>query len=652
MIFFFDTETFPIRPGRQAPRVVCVQSTAAGIELRDPGLDRLEAALRSDTIVGHNVAYDAACSIATRPRLLEPWLRAYDEDRVECTLVREKLLRIAKGTIDRMRAFDLKSVAEAYGIPHDFHDDDKAGDGVRVEYGRLDGVPVERWPADARRYALADLVVADVYAAQGTDNALEDQHRQARADFWLQVMRCRGMRTDPEAVAAFAERVEIEHAEHRARLQAAGIVRSDGSRDTKAAARHMRAVCAEKGLPVALTKTGKRLESDDLRYTALDADQCAATADPLLISYARFGSVGNLRARAARLAAAGTLPIQPSFDVLKKTGRTSSSKGRAGLAFGDQVQNLNREPGLRECYVARPGCVLISVDWSGAELHSLAQVCTWMGLDSELAKVLRAGRDAHLHFACMQNGWDYEWAAEQLKGGPDRKLVKTGRQWAKPFNFGFPGGLGIEKFRMFAAKAYGIELTDEQAREGKGSWMRTYPEMFDYFAHINALIDSGLALRHFRSNRLRGDLRYTAAANSYFQGHTADMAKDAGWRLLKAIFSGALEGRLWNFIHDEFILEAPEGVAHEVAMEVVRIMEDAGREWCPDVPCPAEPAISRRWRKGAEPEWRDGRLIPWEDRPMPESDVEKIRETLDSDGNLTYLSWQLGYEVERMKEAA
>ena len=42
--FALDQETYPIRPGRQAPRVVCVQSRVDGVdrlELREPGLDRL-----------------------------------------------------------------------------------------------------------------------------------------------------------------------------------------------------------------------------------------------------------------------------------------------------------------------------------------------------------------------------------------------------------------------------------------------------------------------------------------------------------------------------------------------------------------------------------------------------------------------------------
>lgn len=667
--FYFDTETFPIRPGRQAPRVVCVQSRSTRgdyLELREPGLDRVEAALRSGALmVAHSTAYDAACTIATRPSLLPLWFEAYSQDRVTCTLVREKLIRVAEGSSDRINSWGLLDTLNRYKIAHSFEDGDKdSPDAWRTRYAELDGIPVEQWPEAARRYALADLDISEVYKAQENFRALPDQFRQARADFWLYLQSASGMRTDPRAVEAFARKVEEEHEEHRARLRAAALVRSNGSKDTKRAAAHMREVCDAKGLSVKLTKTGKKLvkegaEPDFEKYTALDAEQCRAVADPLLISYARYGSVGTLRSRVQRLQRAGSIPIQPRFDVLKKTGRTSSSMGavkpgRPLLAFGDQVQNLNREPGLRECYTARPGHVLIAVDWSGAELHSLAQVCLWLGLSSELARTLNAGRDAHLWFACVRSGWDYEWAKGALAGheGPEaRKKVKGARQAAKAFNFGFPGGLGIETFRLFAALSYGVEMTEQEARDGKAEWIACYPEMTDYFAHINELIQSGAPLVHFKSERERGDLRYTAAANSYFQGHTADMAKAAGWTLAREYFGvdvGPLnDARPWNFIHDEHMAEAPEGVAHECQVRMSEIMETAGRVWCPDVPVRVEASIMRHWRKGAGPVYRDGRMIPYEDRDLDAGTERKIREALDSGTSAIQASWIFGIEEAR-----
>ena len=697
----FDTETFPIRPGRQAPRVVCLQADRS-IYLRPQGLERLRARLADPQVLifGHEVAFDVLATIATDPTLLLPWLEALDADRVVCTREREALIRIAKGTSDRCQ-FDLVSCVERYKIPHDFQDGDKDTGGVRTRYHELDGLPVESWPERARRYALADLVVEDLFHAQeayAPPEVLADQFRQTRAAVWARMDSAHGMRVDPRAVAHFAERTEAEHRTIRAALGpgdpgaladfcrawnqahpdarrplepvpfAGGLVRAVGSKDTKAAAARMREVCAREGLPVPITKTGKeRLEKGEAipvgAYTALDADACLATGDPVLIAYARFTSIGTLRSRAERLRRAGELglPIQPRFTVLKKTGRMSCSggdvkPGQEIRAFGDQTQNLPRSPGLRECYTARPGCVIISVDWKAAELGTLAQTCLDLGLDSELARVLNSGRDVHLWYAALLLGVSYEFAAEALAGkhGADwKKKAKKARQDAKPCNFGFPGGLGIQKFRLFAAKQYQAFFTDAEATERRQVWLSALPEMPHYFRHVSDLIDSGRPLIHFKSGRYRGDLRYTSAANSYFQGRCSDMLKDAGWRVTLAIHRDGLPARIWNNAHDELLIEAPESAADPVARTVVEIMEGVSREWCPGAPPAAEPAIQYSWRKGAEPAYdSSGRLIPHENRALDAEAENKIREMIARGETPLYTSWVAGVTEARVLEIA
>src|SRR5690606_36588062 len=108
----------------------------------------------------------------------------------------------------------LLDVANRYKIRHGFTADEKTSpDAWRTRYHELDGVPVEAWPEPATRYALAALVVDDVYTAQDTAPPawLADQFRQARAAFWLALNSAWGMRVDPRAVEAFAEQVEAEH---------------------------------------------------------------------------------------------------------------------------------------------------------------------------------------------------------------------------------------------------------------------------------------------------------------------------------------------------------------------------------------------------------------------------------------------------------
>lgn len=693
-----DTETHPIKPGRQAPRVVCVQlrETVPGqvtrdVFLREPGLDRVEHLLDHTAclFVGHEIAYDVLCSIASRPRLAVKWLRAYAADRVTCTLEREKLIRIAQGTLAVFRSNKLADLVGRYKLP-DPYDPDVKGGPVRTGYHALDGVPVDQWSENFRDYAFADLVVDDVWQAQERHDPrwLADQFRQARGALWLKATSAHGMRVDPDAVRVLSELIEQEHAEVRElltyaepeRVEAYGerkgldvegirslppaspLVRPVGSKDTKAAAQRMLVVREAQGLPYRLSPKGKELEAkgehpNPRDYVSLDADACAETLDPVLIAYARFGSIGTLRSRALRLEMAGRLglPVQPRFDNLKETGRTSSSQGekpkpgKPMLAFGDQTQNLPREPGLRECYVARPGCVILSADWKAAELHALAQACIDLGLDSHLARLLNEGIDVHLWFACLMRGWTYKWASSPDRTPEERKTIKDARQGAKACMFGFPGGLGIEKFRLFAAKQYQVRLTDAQAREYKGQWLEALPEMRGYFAHITKLIDSGAPLVHFKSLRYRGQLRYTSAANSYFQGRVADMLKDAGFRLLVRIWEDGIPARSWNEAHDEILVEHPE-TAHEVPGIVCGIMDDVGREWCPACPAKAEPALQIHWRKGAEANYEQTPagpvLTPWERRPIEVT--PKIRKILDSDQDPIQKSWALGVEVERL----
>lgn len=717
--FDFDSETYPIRPGLQAPLVVCVQSQAGQIEARDPGLDRIESALRDPSVlfVGHNIAFDVLASIASRPRLLALWLDAYDADRVTCTYEREKLIRIAEGSLERYQKNGLADLAARYRIAADFREGDKTkgSDAWRARYHELDGIDPQRWPAEARRYALADLVVGPVYEAQETCPPawLRDQYRQARGALWQALTSAWGMRTDPRAVEAFGAQTEAEHEIVRRYLSTGegadawhdawsfanpdadpmtsaaykaldrqaearglaplgaytgGLVRLDGSRNTKAAAERMRRVCAALGLRTTLTDTGrKKLDAGGdeasirAQYVSLNADACAGTGDPVLIAYARYTSIGTLRARCERLrlASVAGLPIQPRYDNLKETGRTScsagdSKPGQALLAYGDQTQNLPRAPGLRECYRARPGCLILSVDWRAAELHTLAQTCLDLGFDSQLARVLNSGRDVHLWFGAVIRGWSYEWAEQALAGehGPEAKSeAKSARQAAKAANFGFPGGLGIEKFRLFAAKTYRVILTEQEARDLKDRWLEAFPEMIQYFAYISDLVNSGAPLIHPGSERYRGKIRYTSAANSFFQGRCADMAKDTGWRLALEIWRHGLKARLWAFAHDEFLLEVPHACAHEVAEVVVRIMQDAGRDWCPGAPVMAEPALQYSWRKGAEPAYRAGRLIPHEDRDIKPAEIETAKKELARGLSPIQVSWVLGRteaQIERM----
>jgi hypothetical protein len=210
------------------------------------------------------------------------------------------------------------------------------------------------------------------------------------------------------------------------------------------------------------------------------------------------------------------------------------------------------------------------------------------------------------------------------------------------------------------------------AQRLKEHWLRTWPENEQYFSYINDCVEHGqlVTAEHLRlwphladffvanqrlapgeimqhvSGRVRGAVGYCDAANGFFQGLLADLAKSALRRVARECYDRSARvperGRpnsrpsayaggdspLWGsrpivFAHDEIILEHPEALAHDAATRTSEIMVEEMMWYCPDLAraCAAEPTLMRRWYKGASAAWRDGgkkragpndRLVPWE----------------------------------------
>lgn len=318
------------------------------------------------------------------------------------------------------------------------------------------------------------------------------------------------------------------------------------------------------------------------------------------------------------LADTGRLVSRPN--VLVRSGRTSWT--------GPNLQNPPRKGRFRECFVAPTGCVMASIDYSTLELATLAQVCLILFGESRMAALINDGTDLHAWFGARLLGVSYEDMMQRLgTGDPQAKAV---RQVAKIPNFGLPGGLGPKGLVEYAAK-FGVFLELDQevtidgaqvpsARDLCREWKKAFPEMRSYFAmisHESDLSASGrFSVKQLGSGRVRGGATYTAAANTYFQGLAADGAKAAMWALFKACYtdpSSPLFGcRVWNFIHDEFLLLGPEGTSHLWAPEASRIMVEQMRVYTPSVRQAAPPALMRAWHKDAEPIYNaDGELLVW-----------------------------------------
>lgn len=665
-IWAFDTETELVRAGKKAGHMACLTHASiecgAAIEHWTTARTVFEGALRDPNalIVGHYVAYDMAVSGNMWPDLIPLIFEAYAADRVTDTMLREKLLDISLG---RLRGFaDERGV---WSVPrHDLESvaRKRAGmalkkDGWRLRYAEFIDVPLSRWvehartlmadarvkldagvkdkdleaiaagqPEDVITYAVDDArATLAAYLGQekmrtgGAHDPFVDEFHQARNSWWLTLMSMWGLRTNEPGVIALELATQESIRLLDQQLSESGLVRKDGSRDTKLATQRMLDVMGwtmtvheDKSVTYLQTRPDARpLRKTKGNGISLDRDACKESGDEVLIAYGERAQMKAVQDKDVPMLRAGiTMPIHSRFDIVA-SGRTSSS--------GPNIQNLRRLPGIREAFVPRDGWVFIQADYPQLELRTLAQACLDLLGHSKLAEMINAGKDPHLAFAATLLGITYEDAAKDKKSA----RVDNARQVGKVFNFGSPGGLGAEKLCLFARKTYGVTITIAEAKAYKRTWLKTFPEMVEYFAHVARMTDNPKGecqVKQLRSNRLRGGCNYTAACNTYFQGLGADATTDAGFHIAHACYvdtNSPLFGcRISWYVHDEFGLECPDTPrVHEAALVLSRIMRDVANRWVPEVPFNApdpEPVAMREWSKNAVAVCDEqGRLVPW-----------------------------------------
>lgn len=651
----FDFETKLIKPGLLAPPPVCLTwRTADELEGchaqldRKTARDRLEWFFSEFTLFGANTAYDAAVAMAAFPELVGLIFEAYAAGRVRDVQLDQMLIDNAKGELGgykdhtgryRKYGYSLGALSERH-LAKDRSVDKNDPDAWRLRYGELWEVPWSEFPDKARDYALEDS--DDTYEVsviqEPAGEVLVDSAAQARAGLALHLMSCWGIKTDPENIRAYEKDVKERLEELDDLLVEEGLVRKNGSRNTKAAKKLMIEVCEREGLPIKLTKTGveklmvRQVEPGDPtvdwslveKYTAMDADACEETHDEILEAYAERTSLYTVKSSKIPALWKGVdAPIQARFNPLVASGRTSCSMGKGGPVNGYQLQNPERKGPVRECFVARDGMYYADADLDTFELCTVSQVCIWVVGFSHLGDAINAGLDPHLDLAAKILGISYEEAvARRAKGDPE---VENARQGGKVANFGFPGGLGIDGFRAFARSGYGLKLSVVEAETLKEGWSTRWSEFPLYFQWVKNHQMDALGSAHvvqFISKRQRGLCPFTVACNSYFQGLAADAAKYALWEVTRRSYDPTLGSVLYgarpvNFVHDQILSEVDEEIAHEQAIEMGRVMVDACNEYLPDVPTSSEPALSKHWCKDVKavydaPPADGGRLVPWD----------------------------------------
>jgi DNA polymerase-1 len=646
MIFRFDTETFPLRPGRQAPKLVCLQyaldvdgATAQNgpvqVVLRDKARDVLAEVLDGDALLeAHNGAYDQVVTCAAFPELTPRWFRALGQGRGRDTMLRDQLVHIKKGTLqDRQPKghFSLAGLVKRK-LGKDL---DKSEDTWRLRYALLDGVPVDQWPRDAYQYAYDDVdYLRQVSRALTEEFAPEDEWLQVASAFCLNLAQAWGFRVDSERwhwvnVALLTQKEESERL-----LEDAGLFKDGAMRQDVVRAAVERA-CVRAGRPVPKTKPSSKFP---LGQTKADAETCEELVefDPVLTQLGVHTTANKMMSTYLSGMALGmTYACGSRPNALVASGRTSWGGSKLdqhspwwptlpeGFEYekveervGTNLQNFPREEGIRDLIKPREGNWWLSVDYDSLELRALAQVTLWICGESNLAARYQENPnfDPHTELAATLMGVSGAEAL-QLKKVGDKRL-KHFRQLAKVANFGYMGGLGAKRFVEYAKGSYGVVVTQDDAYRLKDAWFETWPEMRKYFEYVAYTSEVGEPVRQFMSNRIRGGVGFTDGCNTRVQGLAADGAKRALFAVSRACYvepGDALFGsRVITMIHDELCLEVPSQLAHEAAISCVDHMEREMRIVLPDIPVKATPALSTAWIKAAEPTYDStGRLIPW-----------------------------------------
>ncbi|MBX3476828.1 MAG: DNA polymerase I [Brevundimonas sp.] len=251
----------------------------------------------------------------------------------------------------------------------------------------------------------------------------------------------------------------------------------------------------------------------------------------------------------------------------------AASTGR--LASSDpNLQNIpiRNEIGrqIRQAFIAAPGHVLISADYSQIELRLLAHI----GDIAELKRAFKAGLDIHAA------------TASEMFNVPIETMDAETRRRAKAINFGIV--YGISAFGL--ANQLGIDQGEA------GAYIKTYFERFpgirDYMdktkaqvrqdGHVTTLFGRRIHIPaiHSKSGAER-QFGERAAINAPIQGSAADIIRRAMIRMPDALNRAGLETRMLMQVHDELVFEAPESEA-EAALTLIRgVMEGA-----------AEPAVA------------------------------------------------------------
>ena len=166
-------------------------------------------------------------------------------------------------------------------------------------------------------------------------------------------------------------------------------------------------------------------------------------------------------------------------------------------------------------------------------------------------------------------------------------------------SFGLLYGQSAPGLVRYAASSYGVTLQDDQAKEIRTAFFRTYGHLRQWHGESHQQAERGVTEVRTRLGRRRlipGTAteweRFTALVNTPVQGGCADGMKQAIVTLAERLPNTA---RLISTVHDEVIVEVPETDAEQVCELVAATMKEAMEALFPEVPIEVEAGTCNHW---------------------------------------------------------
>ncbi len=313
----------------------------------------------------------------------------------------------------------------------------------------------------------------------------------------------------------------------------------------------------------------------------------AETLNEMLDAHPIIEKILNWRS-IAKLAGtyADALPRQIGTDGRIHTTYLQTSTNTGRLSSRDpNLQNIPTKTELgneiRKCFVAKPGCMLISADYSQIQLRLLADVANV----ETFRQTFHSGTDIHEQTAC------------QIFNIPlDTPVPREMRRAAKTVNFSII--YGISSFGL----AGQLGISRAAAADIIKSYMAGLPEIERY---INGVKDFAMShgyvltpwgrrieLPEVKNPRLRA-YAMRAAVNAPIQGFEADLMRRAMINIYHNIVEpNADKIRLIMQVHDEMIFECDTAIAEQFAHQIKSEMENVAKL---SVPLVAEYTIAPHW---------------------------------------------------------